>query len=145
LAPKLREAEEALAAGGAERALEALCNLFDGLVDYSLATADAGVRSRFMGRGQSDGAGPAFPLIRDKVSRPLHDLCARLVAAVTGGDPQAEETRLKTIMVLSPLTALHINRANTLATMNWTDFNPRRVAFIKAALRTHTKAALTSR
>jgi hypothetical protein len=29
--------------------------------------------------------------------------------------------------------------------MNWTDFNPRRVAFIKAALRTHTKAALASR
>jgi AcrR family transcriptional regulator len=145
LAPKLREAEEALAAGGAERALEALCNLLESLVDYSLTTSDAGVRSRFMGRGLSDGAGPAFPLIRDKVSRPLHALCARLVAAVTGWDPQEEETRLRTIMALSPLTALHINRANTLATMNWTDFNPRRVAYIKAALRTHTKAALASR
>ncbi len=142
LSPALAQAERALSCGGAGEALEALCGVLEGVTDFSVTSADAVARSRFLGRGQADGAGPAFPLIRDQVSRPLHAICARLVGAASGRDPQAEETRLLTSAILSPLTAYHVNRENTLALMNWTDFRGQRLTLIKKVLREHTRAAL---
>jgi AcrR family transcriptional regulator len=143
LSPALRAADEALAAGGAGRALDALCDLLDAIVEFSVTSPDAAVRSRFIGRGQSDGAGPAFPLIRDRISHPLHAVCSRLVGAALGLDPNDDETRLCATVVLSPLTAFHVNRANTLAILHWDNFDGDRLATIKKVLRARTRAALT--
>jgi AcrR family transcriptional regulator len=142
LAPFYSAAEDALCAGDAGPALDALCDILGAIVEYSLTSPDAAARSRFIGRGQADGAGPAFPLIRDRLSRPLHWVCSRLVAAAAGGDPDDEVTRLRAMAILGPLTAFHANRANTLAIMDWADFGGERLTKIKAVLRAHTRAAL---
>ncbi|MHB8530173.1 MAG: CerR family C-terminal domain-containing protein [Caulobacteraceae bacterium] len=142
LAPALARAEAALADGGAGRARDALCDLMDALFDFSLGSADAATRSRFIGRGQADGAGPALPLIRDQISRPLHAMISRLVAQTTGQRLEDDETRLVAMAVLSPLTAFHINRDNTLAILDWSDFAGERLVRVKKVLRAHTRAAL---
>jgi AcrR family transcriptional regulator len=142
MAPSMAAAEAALGAGGAAAALDALCGLLEAAVDYSVTSATTVARSRFLGRGQADGAGPAFPLIRDRISRPLFAMGVRLVGQATGRDPQAEETRLVATVVLSPLTAFHTNRENTLANLGWTDFRGPRLPLIKQVLRQHTQAAL---
>jgi AcrR family transcriptional regulator len=144
LSPALDAAEQALAGAEPKAALDALCGVIDTIVEFSVDSPDAAVRSRFIGRGQADGAGPALPLIRERISRPLHALCSRLVGLATGMDPKADETRLRATAVLSPLTAFHINRANTLEVMSWADFGGDRSAIIKAVLRAHTRSALTS-
>jgi AcrR family transcriptional regulator len=144
LAPAFQAADEALASGDRDRMLGALCDTLDTLVDFSLTSEDAAGWSRFMGRGQVDDAGPAFPLIRDGVMRPVQETFTRLIGSLIGKAAEDDETRLRAIAVLSPLMAFHINRTNTLLQMKWPDFGEDRRAMVKAMLRAHTRAALAA-
>ncbi len=142
IAPALKSAEAALSKEDSGAALEALSNLLEAIIDFSVTSSDTPARTRFIGRGQSDGAGPAFALIRDRVSRPLNEVAARLVGAASRRDAASDETRLIATAILSPLTAFHTNREHTLAILNWSDFGGARLALIKKTLREHTRAAL---
>jgi AcrR family transcriptional regulator len=142
LTPTLEAAREAAVSGDKARMLEALCDLLDALVDFCIDRNDADGWSRFMGRGQVDDAGPAFPLISEGFVRPLHEAVSRLTGPLIGRPADDDETRLRTIYLLSPLAALHINRAKSLAHLVWTDFNGDRRDKVKSVLRAHTRAAL---
>lgn len=144
LAPTLEAAEAAVATKTPERALEALTDLLDALVDLALTSTDTQGRWRFMAHGQTDGAGPAFALFRDDLLRPVHAAVCRLVGVVIGRAPADEETRLRTTTVLSQLKAFQINYENTLVVMAWSDYGGGRIAAIKSVLRAHTRAALTA-
>ena len=133
---------KSLSTGDPGAALEALSNLLEAIIDFSVTSADTPARTRFIGRGQSDGTGPAFALIRDRVSRPLNEVAGRLVGTASGRDPASDETRLIATAILSPLTAFHTNREHTLAILNWKDFGGARLALIKRTLREHTRLAL---
>lgn len=142
LAPMLDAADSVQSADGPKRAVEALCDILDGLVDVSLASTQAAGWRQFMARGQADGAGPAFPLIRDGISRPIHRAGARLVGIAIGRTAEDEQTRLRTTLILSQITALYINRENTLSVMGWDDFGGDRLAMVKSAVREHTVSAV---
>lgn len=142
LAPRLEAAQKITDADGPERAVAALGDILDGLVDVSLASTQGAGWRKFMARGQADGAGPAFPLIRDGISRPIHRACARLLGIAIGASADDEQTRLRTTLVLSQITALHINSENTLSIMGWDDFGGDRLSLVKALLRSHTVAAV---
>ncbi len=142
LSPALEAAAAAAATGEPARMPEAVCDLLDALADFTLTNEDAAGWSRFIGKGQADDAGPAFPLIRDQVSRPLHEALSNLIGPLIGRAPGEAETRLRAIAVLSPVTAFHVNRINTLALLGWPDFSEGRRDAVKAALRAHTLAAL---
>ncbi len=134
LVPALDAVDGAVASGDPERMLEGACAILEALIDFSLTSEDV---------GQADNGGPAFSLIREQVTRPLHAAISRLIGPLIGAEPDAAETRLRTIAVLSPVTAFHINRTNTLALLGWDDFGEGRQAAVKAALRAHTRAALS--
>jgi AcrR family transcriptional regulator len=142
LSPALAAADEALVAGDKGLVMEALCDILDVLADVCLNTDDVAGWSRFMGRGQIDDAGPAYALIRDGIKHPLRDTVSRLISPLIGREPDDDETRLRTIFVLSPLLSLNVNRADTLADLAWPDFGDGRRDQVKAYLRAHTRAAL---
>ncbi len=144
LAEPTARAEATLAGGSPQAAREALCALLEAVAEFIATSPDAEIRSRFLGRGQSDSAGPAFPLIRDRITRPVHAICSRLVAQALGTEPEGAETRLRASVILGALTPFHTNRDNTLAIMGWRDFSGDRLAIIKTVLRAHTCAALSS-
>jgi AcrR family transcriptional regulator len=142
LFPAVTAADAARESGDPARLLEAACGILDALADFTLGNEDMAGWSRFMGKGQADDAGPAFPLIRDQVTRPLHEALRQLIGPLIGQAPDETETRLRTIIVLSAVTAFHVNRANTLAMLDWPDYGAGRREAVKAALRAHTLAAL---
>jgi AcrR family transcriptional regulator len=144
LLPVLASAAAARATGDPAEMLEAVCGVLDALADFTLANEDMAGWSRFMGKGQADDAGPAFPLIRDQVTRPLHEAVRELIGPLIGRGPDETETRLRTIIVLSAVTAFHVNRANTLAILDWPDFGGGRREAVKTALRAQTRAALAN-
>jgi AcrR family transcriptional regulator len=142
MAPAWAISEAALASGDPARMLEAVCDILDILVDFTLTSEEAEGWKRFMGRGQADDAGPAFTVLREGLTFPLHDSLAALIGPLIGHAADDEGTRLRTIAVLSPLSAFHVNRANALALLGWPDYAEGRGETVKAALRAHTRAAL---
>ncbi len=101
--------------------------------------------ARFSARVQAEQAGPAYQLIRDQLMLPIQGLSIRLVAAALGRDSADEEVRLRASMVMSQLSAFHINRNATLQMLGWPDFDGVRRDRLKAVLRSQTRGALGPR
>lgn len=140
--PAIREAVASAEGGGAAAAADALCAILDTMVELTLTSEDAAEWRQFMARGQTDEAGPAFPLLQEGIVRPLHQACAGLVAAALGGDADDPSIRLRTILLLTQMTALHMNSQNTLNILGWSDFCGDRMLLVKRVVRAHTMAAL---
>jgi AcrR family transcriptional regulator len=129
------------AADDRETALDALCDFLDSLAELSLGEASAGWK-QFIGRAQADGAGPASAVVLEEVSRPLNATVALAVGAALGRPADSEEIRLRASAIISPISAFHASRSNTLAVLGWPDCEGERLAAVKAMLRAHTRAAL---
>lgn len=143
LGPAFDAGAAAARSGDRRRAVEALCDLLDAVADLSQTTPDMMGRKRFVARAQADGAGPGIELIRDQMVRPLHEVCAALVGAAVGRPPEEEAVRVRTVLVLSQLSALHASRTHTLCMLGRADFDEALLAKLKAAMRAHTISALT--
>ncbi|MHB8284635.1 MAG: CerR family C-terminal domain-containing protein [Caulobacteraceae bacterium] len=141
LAPSLARAAVVLQGADRTEALDLICDMLDVIVDASL-DPEAINWKPFMARAQADGAGPAYPLIRDQIASPLHTVLARLVAAATGGRAEDEVVRVRTAVIMSQMSAFNINRQSTLKLLCWPDFSGDRLALLKATLRLHTRGAL---
>ena len=63
--------------------MEALCAMLDALADFCLTVRDEPSWSRFMARGEVDDAGPAFGMIREGITRPIHQAFCALIETVT--------------------------------------------------------------
>lgn len=143
LTPVLAQAETALTSGDPERALDTLCEMLCALVGYKLTSTNLPDWSRFMSVTQADPTSPGFPLLRQRLMHPIHGAATRLVAAVLGVAPDSDEPRLRASIILGQLYAFHINGANTLAALGWPDYAGDRFEAVKAALRAHTRGALS--
>lgn len=141
LAPALDRAAAAVQARNRAQAVDALCELLQAMVD-GLVAAGSESWCRFIARGKADGAGPAVPMINERIGAPLRDATARLVGLATGHPASAEATRLRACTLLAQLSSLHTNRENTLAVMGWSQLGPRELALVKAVVCAHTRAAL---
>ena len=142
LRPLFAAAAAGVASGDRRRAAETLCDLLDAIADTMLTTPNAAGWKRFVARGQADGTGPGIELMREEMVRPLHETCAALVGVAIGRPADDETTKLRTILVTSQLSVLHTSRTNALCMLGWSEFDPERLAKVKAAIRTHTLAAL---
>jgi len=123
-----------------ETALDVLCVLIDALFDGSLFKRDAPERAVFSARAQTETT-PGGTWIREQISDPLHDTCARLVARVTDS-PCDDIARLRTSLIIGQLSNFRQYRDVALARLGWDDFDESRRATVKAWLRMHTRAAL---
>jgi TetR/AcrR family transcriptional regulator, regulator of cefoperazone and chloramphenicol sensitivity len=141
LAPALERAAAAVRARSAAQAVDALCDVLQAMVD-GLVAAGAESWCRFIARGKADGAGPAVPMIHERIGAPLIEATARLIGLATGRSAGAESTRLRACTVLGQLSSLYANRENTLAVMGWSQFDERALALIKDVVCEHTRAAL---
>jgi AcrR family transcriptional regulator len=144
LSPALTEARSVLREGRRRRASAALCGLLDAMADGLLA-AGAESWSRFIARGKVDGAGPAMDMLRERIGRPLMGTASELIAVATQRPVADEVTRLRACAILGQVSTFYANRENTLAAMNWSQLDARRLLLIKAVVREHTRAALRAR
>ncbi len=146
LSPALNRAHEAIRAKNRKRALESLCGLLDAMAD-GLIAAGSESWSRFIARGKADGAGPAMGMLRERIGAPLMEAITQLIAVATGTRVEARSddvTRLRACAILGQVNTFYANRENTLAAMNWPEFDDERLALIKSVIRQHTCAALNA-
>jgi AcrR family transcriptional regulator len=141
LKPALDGAEAALADQRPQTSVEALCSVLDALVDVSLFSRDSPAWTRFSARAQTEEDSPSGALIRHRLTMPIHDLCARLVACATGS-PVNDAVQLRTRAIISQVAAFNIHQDSTLAALGWPDFAGPRCEAVKAVLRAHTRGAL---
>ena len=143
LGPALERAAATVRARDSAQSADALCELLRAMVD-GLVAAGSESWSRFIARGKADGAGPAVPMIHERIGAPLIDATARLIGLATGSPAGAEFTRFRACTVLGQLSSLYANRENTLAVMEWSQLGARELELIKAVVCAHTRAALQS-
>jgi AcrR family transcriptional regulator len=141
LGPALEQAQSVIKSGRASAVLDAVVGLLDAMTD-SFAEPDSEIWSRFIHRGKADGAGPGVELLRDKLSVPILDSVANLLALATGRTPVEDETRLRTMLILSQVHAVHTGRENMVRFMRWKKFDADKITLIKQLIRQHTCAAL---
>jgi AcrR family transcriptional regulator len=138
LGPAFERARTALI-GEPQEAVEALCDLVERLTVLSIAKAEAEGRSRFMGRCEIDDIGPASGVVENGIARPLKKVVIDLVARALSMDPDAPETRLRAMLILSQLNALHTKRGSTLATIGWTTFTNENTDVVKRVFSDHVR------
>lgn len=143
LAPPRQRAADAVSSGDRQAVWDALFNLLDTMADFALTSSEALGWSRFMARGQTDGAGPAFPLIRDGLVQPLQRTCAELVGMLIGRPADDQTTLLRSCAVMSQLSYFHLHKGSALALMGWARYGPAEIAAIKQVLRTHARGSLS--
>jgi TetR/AcrR family transcriptional regulator, regulator of cefoperazone and chloramphenicol sensitivity len=141
LTPALEAARLAIEKADRAGATAAMEGLLDALTD-SLSEPGSESWSRFMHRGKGDGAGPGIEIIRDRLSAPIIDAVARLIALVTGRSAAHDETRLRTLLILSQAHAVHLSRENLVRTMRWRKFDAGKIALIKRLIREQTRAGV---
>lgn len=139
LQPFMDRATIAAAEGEKSRALEALQNLLDALIER-LAQRDMEIWSRFIVRGKHDGAGPGMVMIREQLSRPMMDAVGSLVGVITGLPKTDEMSRLKTLLVLGQIHWMNASREEFLKVMCWSKLDAGKIAIIKQTVREHTRA-----
>ncbi|HTV49801.1 MAG TPA: CerR family C-terminal domain-containing protein [Steroidobacteraceae bacterium] len=141
LAPALARAQAAVRTNQAGEARQALYALLDALAD-GLVAVGAETWGRFVARGKADGTGPGMALIQERLGVPVVSATTQLIAVATHRTAHDELTRLRACAILGQVSSFHSNRANTLAVMNWSEIDERRLGLIKAVVREHTQAAL---
>lgn len=141
LTPALERANLTIGARRVAAAAAAMEGLLDALTD-SLAEPGSESWSRFVHRGKGDGAGPGVDMIRDKLSSPVVDAIASLLALMTGGSASDDGIRLRTLLLLSQVHAVHISRENLVRTMYWRRLDAPKIMLIKRLIREHTRASV---
>ncbi len=143
LSETLRFAEvvlEAQSTPSPSDAADALCTVLEALLDASLFKRDSPELARFSARSQSENC-PAGPILREKISKPIQDVCSRLTACATG-EPLNNKTQLRAKMLVGQIMAFHVQREFTLQSLGWPDFDGPRRQLVKTILRAHTRSAL---
>jgi len=141
LKPALERATIALA-GDRQDAVEGLCYLLETLAETAIPTAYSDKSSRFIARCDADRVGPASGMVEEGIVGPVHAAAARLVARVLGRDPGAADVRLRTVMIMCELTAVHGRRDQTLAFIGWNSFSTENIGIVKQAFSEHVRRLL---
>jgi AcrR family transcriptional regulator len=138
IAPALDRARAASAREPKE-AVEALCELIEGVAVVTIAKAQSDGWSRFLGRCETDDIGPASDVVERGIAGPLKSATIDLVAHALALDPAAPETRLRAMLILSQLNALHTKRDSTLATIGWAAFSSETIDVVKRVFSDHVR------
>ena len=139
LAPAIDRAHAALAGDQRKAVVEALVEVVDVIAGLTMAKAENDAWSRFMLRCDADDGGPAFDVVEKGIAVPIKSVATKLVAGALGLSPEDGEVRLRTILMLSQLSALSIKRDSTLMALGWSDFGNGRGQTFRAILADHVR------
>ena len=143
LAPAIDRANSALAGDQRRAVVEALVEVVDVIAGLAMAKSDSDGWSRFMLRCDADDGGPAFDVVENGIAMPIKSVTTKLVAGALGLSPDDGEVRLRTILMLSQLSALSIKRDSTLMALGWSDFGNGRGQTFRAILADHVRKLVT--
>ncbi|ELY2736778.1 transcriptional regulator CecR [Cronobacter dublinensis] len=102
-----------------------------------LMTADETLSlSKFISREQLSPS-PAYQLIHDQVIAPLHHHFTRLIARLTGANPQATDTVLHTHALIGEILAFRLGRETILLRAGWQQFDDDKAAQIYRVVSLH--------
>jgi AcrR family transcriptional regulator len=139
LQPALDQARQALTAPDPDAAVEALCLLMTTLASAGMGKADMLEWRLFMARVDHDTAGPARAVIEQRVAGPLKGAALALLARALDLDVESQEARLRTILLISQVSAVTAKRHHTLTAMGWTEFDEAAQARVNAVLTDHVR------
>ncbi len=140
--PVLAAGRAAARDGGADDALDALCDLVDLIADLTLTSEEAPVWRRFIARAHEDDAGGAYPRIKAAIGEPIQALARTLVARAMRAREDEEIVRLRALLLLGQLATFHHNRDQAIQAAGWTELDADRISTIKALVRANTRATV---
>ena len=86
--------------------------------------------------------GEVFRQIYEALFAPMHGRVCRVWAAATGGNPDAEQTRLEVFALIGQLLYFRIAREAVLRRMDWQAYGPAEIAAIARVCRTNMAALI---
>ena len=104
-----------------DQALQRLDAMLHAMVAFLTRAPQAADIVGFMLREMAED-GPALALIYQKFFLHKHRELCRLIAMVTGGDPESEDTRLLTFSLLGQLVYFRIGQPIVCRRMDWTHY-----------------------
>lgn len=132
-------------AAEAPAALDALIGLIEAIAVFLLGTSEDRGWGPFLARAQThDDSGPKDEEVGLALRRELHQRCIRLTGIVIGRPAEAPETIIRAFMVMGQMASFSFLRADVMALLGLTRFEPAHLATLKAMLRHHTTMALAA-
>jgi AcrR family transcriptional regulator len=126
----------------AARALEALQNLFEAVVDAIVGPAEMRRVARFVIREQMQPTA-AFDILFGTMSR-IHGGACRLLGMATGREPETAETRLRVFTLLGQVLVFRVAEGVVLRRMGVDSYDDSFLTEVKALIRANVRAVVTA-
>jgi TetR/AcrR family transcriptional regulator, regulator of cefoperazone and chloramphenicol sensitivity len=106
-----------------------LRQILRGAAEFMLATPASADFARFVLREQMDPS-PAFDILYATFMEPMHKRLCLLWASATGGEAEAERTKLKVFALISQIFFFRLARAGALRRLGWAEIRENEISAI---------------
>lgn len=125
--------------------IDLFCQLMDAMLDRIFGVIHSPNVQLFHARIQlGQGPADAFTLVRQRLSRNLHQAGAQLVSRLSRTSADDEQTHLRVMSLFGQVIMFHIMRRSVLDQLNWEGVNAEKLAVIKQMVREHSTTLLRS-
>ncbi|MGY4480379.1 CerR family C-terminal domain-containing protein [Bradyrhizobium sp. USDA 3364] len=123
--------------------IDAYCSSLDGLADFLFASPDATSRALFIARRVMPMKATMMrsDLSKGSGSR-LHECCSRVIATISGGAVNEEDSRMMAVAINGQLLTFHFARDHLKYLLGYDEITPERLADLKAMVRRQTTLLL---
>jgi AcrR family transcriptional regulator len=142
----VERAETALAEGADDEDLiRAFCAIQTHMAEFMFTARDAADWRLFMARLQA-GEGPpaAFHVIHEGMKKRMANATSTIVGRLLGRPADDEETLIRTMALMGPLTVFQCSPRSFMARMNWDVIDEKRLTLLTRVIREQTATLLRS-
>ncbi|ARP81641.1 TetR family transcriptional regulator [Bordetella genomosp. 8] len=142
--PAINEAWAALDADAdAEVLIDAFIRIQDQMADRALQASCGPDQRMFFAREHAGHEPPiASDILRERVRKPLGDVCVALIARLSGTDVDDTKTMVRVFTLHGQLAIFHTSKRGALSLLGWQEINAERAALVKETVREQTRTLL---
>ncbi|NKN38977.1 CerR family C-terminal domain-containing protein [Agrobacterium sp. a22-2] len=144
--PALAHAEALIAAQSKDvtSLIEAYCDILDRLADFMFDAPDSASRALFVAQQHAPTSSASRPVADKPLGRRIRQCCTGLIAAISRGDPSAEDLQVRAATINGQLLVVHLTRHMMSELIGWDEMTSARLAVVKSTIRTQTTVVLKS-
>jgi TetR/AcrR family transcriptional regulator, regulator of cefoperazone and chloramphenicol sensitivity len=127
----------------AEALIDAFIRIQDLMADRALQSSCGPDQRLFFAREHAGHEPPiASDILRERVRKPLGDVCVALIARITGTDVNDPKTMVRVFTLHGQLVIFHTAKRGALSLLGWQDIDAERAALVKETVREQTRTLL---
>jgi AcrR family transcriptional regulator len=143
--PVIKHADEVLSSDADMPALiDAFIRIQEAIADRMFAKGCGTTNHRLFFAREQVGHEPtiATEILTRRVRKPLNDVASKLMARITGTQPDDPVTLIRMVSLNGQLLMFHVAPRTTLALLGWTEIDAEKGELLKATVRKQTQALL---